>query len=187
MSMQISLDFHGGQPSALWGSPHWHCLPYTCRKMPLSGWEFGPLQPFLIFTSCCRISPWGFPRPLWTLTLHQGWMGWGDCPLCSRSAFYPAGEGEGRKRLRSPLSPCMQPLPLSRINMCRLLTPPCSLSPVESPFCGLPIIQPAVVTLIPRWPVLLRIFQGQEIPTIYQCYHPASTVWITEAPEEDKI
>ena len=131
-----------GQPTALQGSPHWHSLPYTCRKMPLSRWEFGPLPalPHLYLLAAELLlgvsqGPWGH----WPYTKGE-WAG--ETAPCVPGQL-PALQGRGKARRGS------DPLWVfaCTLSLCPELTRagsslPCSLSPVESSFCGLPIIQP---------------------------------------------
>ena len=141
------------------------CITPLPLSHPLSGWELGPLRALpLLHRLFCRTSPWILPRPQKTTISCCEQMWQGGHPLCSRSASWPAGEGDGEKRSSCPRSPSIQPLSLSKINMCRFLTPLCSLSWWKSFLWSL--LHPACYShhSSPDGPLCwLTIIQGQEI------------------------
>ena len=142
-------------------------VPYVFRKTSLSGWGLGslPALPHLDLDAAeLLLGLSSGPRRHWLHTQDK----WVDKAALCVPAVLPSPPGRGT-RDADPLRIFASSPHLCPQWICGgLLTPPCSLSPVESTFCSLSFIQPVVVTIYPRRPALLMEskisgFQGQEI------------------------
>ena len=156
MSMHIFQDCGGGAATCFPGIPlHWHPLPYTCRKTPLSRWELGPLRALPLLDLSAAELLLGVSQGLEDINLMPRDRGSATTPCVP--AQLPALQGRGKARRGS------DPLGVfaSSPSLCPELRRAGSwLLPAHSLLWKVPsVVSPSpptcLVTLIPRWSALL--------------------------------